>query len=75
MISEESILQKDAHRNSLVGEVMSPNPVIVGIDLSIAEARRRLTEVETLLVVENGLLLGLVSRMDLVHALRLNSIA
>ena len=54
---------------------MSPNPAIVGIDLSIAEARRRLTEVETLLVVENGLLLGLVSRMDLVHALRLNSIA
>lgn len=75
MISEESILQKGAHRNSLVGEVMSPNPAIVGIDLSIAEARRRLTEVETLLVVENGLLLGLVSRMDLVHALRLNSIA
>ena len=42
---------------------------------AVAEARRRLTEVEALLVVEEEFLVGLVSRMDLVRALRLNSIA
>jgi len=74
LVSEESILQKGAHRNGLVGQVMHTNPVIVDIGLSIIEARRRLTEVEALLVIENGILVGLVSRMDLVHALRVNSI-
>ena len=42
---------------------------------AVAEARRRLTEVDALLVIEGDLLVGLVSRMDLVKALRLNSIA
>jgi len=59
----------------LVGQVMHTNPAIVNIGLSVAEARRRLTEVEALLVVEGNCLVGLVSRMDLVRALRLNSIA
>ncbi|GIQ97175.1 MAG: hypothetical protein CM15mP3_02090 [Candidatus Poseidoniales archaeon] len=54
---------------------MHTNPAVVDIRLSVAEARRRLTEVEALLVVDSGLLVGLVSRMDLVRALRLNSIA
>ena len=40
----------------------------------VIEGRRRLTEVEVLLVVEGDILAGLVTRMDLVHALRLNSI-
>tara|TARA_B100001564_G_C20514301_1_gene612136 strand:+ start:367 stop:927 length:561 start_codon:yes stop_codon:yes gene_type:complete len=75
VVSEESILQKGAHRNGLVGQVMHTNPSIVDISLSISESRRRLTEVDVLLVVEQGFLVGLVSRMDLVNALRLNSIA
>ena len=54
---------------------MHTSPAIVDIGLSVSEARRRLTEVEALLVVEGDLLVGLVSRMDLVRALRLNSIA
>ena len=74
IVSEESILQKGAHRNGLVGRVMHPGPTIVDIGLSVIEARRRLTEVEVLLVVEGDILAGLVTRMDLVHALRLNSI-
>ena len=74
IVSEESILQKGAHRNGLVGQVMHPGPTIVDIGLSVSEARRRLTEVEALLVVEDDVLAGLVTRMDLVHALRLNSI-
>ena len=73
MISEESILQKDAHRNSLVGEVMSPNPAIVGIDLSIAEARK--TNRSRDAFSSRKWFVTWISRMDLVHALRLNSIA
>jgi len=75
LVSEDSILQKGAQRNGVVGQVMHRSPAIVSINLSVAEARRRLTEVEALLVVEGELLVGLVSRMDLVRALRLNSIA
>jgi len=75
IVSEDSILQKGAHRNGVVGQVMHTSPAIVDIGLSVSEARRRLTEVEALLVVEEDLLVGLVSRMDLVRALRLNSIA
>ena len=74
IVSEDSILQKGAHRNGVVGQVMHTSPEIVDISLSVAEAER-LTEVEALLVVEGDLLVGLVSRMDLVRALRLNSIA
>ncbi|DAC29439.1 MAG TPA: CBS domain-containing protein [Candidatus Poseidoniaceae archaeon] len=75
IISEDSLLQRGANRNGVVGQVMHTNPAVVDIGLSVAEARRRLTEVEALLVIEAGLLVGLVSRMDLVRALRLNSIA
>mgnify|MGYP006226656197 FL=1 len=75
IISEDSLLQRGANRNGVVGQVMHTNPAVVDIGLSVAEARRRLTEVETLLVTDAGLLVGLVSRMDLVRALRLNSIA
>jgi cystathionine beta-synthase len=75
IVSEDSILQKGAQRNGVVGQVMHTSPAIVDIGLSVSEARRRLTEVEALLVVEGDLLVGLVSRMDLVRALRLNSIA
>ena len=75
IVSEDSILQKGAQRNGVVGQVMHTSPAIVDISLSVSEARRRLTEVEALLVVEGNLLVGLVSRMDLVRALRLNSIA
>ena len=75
VVSEASILKKGAHRNGLVGQVMHTNPSVVDINLSILEARRRLTETDVLLVVEQNLLVGLVSRMDLVTALRVNSIA
>ena len=75
IISEDSLLQKGANRNGVVGQVMHTNPAVVDIGLSVAEARRRLTEVDALLVVDSGLLVGLVTRMDLVRAFRLNSIA
>ena len=68
IISEDSLLQKGAHRNGVVGQVMHTNPAVVDIGLSVAEARRRLTEVDALLVVDSGLLVGLVSRMDLVES-------
>ena len=75
IVAEESIVSQGSHRNGVVGQVMHTSPAIVDIRLSGAEARRRLTEVDALLVIEGDLLVGLVSRMDLVKALRLNSIA
>ena len=75
IVSEVSILQKGAYSNGGGGQVMHTSPAIVDIRLSVAEARRRLTEVDALLVIEGDLLVGLVSRMDLVKARRLNSIA
>ena len=74
IVSEGSLLQKGAHRTGLIEQVMDRNPAVVDISLSVAEARRRLVEVEALLVTEEDLLVGLVSRMDLVNALRLRSI-
>ena len=59
IISEDSLLQKGANRNGVVGQVMHTNPAVVDIGLSVAEARRRLTEVDALLVVDSGLLVGL----------------
>jgi CBS domain-containing protein len=74
IVSESSVLQKGAHRTGLVEQVMDRNPPVIDITLSVSEARRRLVEVEVLLVTEQDLLVGLVSRMDLVNALRLRSI-
>ena len=74
IVSESSVLQKGAHRTGLVEQVMDRSPAVIDVGLSVAEARRRLVEVEALLVTEQDLLVGLVSRMDLVNALRLRSI-
>ena len=74
IVSEGSLLQKGAHRTGLIEQVMDRNPAVVDISLSVAEARRRLVEVEALLITEEDLLVGLVTRMDLVNALRLRSI-
>ena len=74
IVSESSVLQKGAHRTGLVEQVMDRNPPVIDVSLSVSEARRRLVEVEVLLVTEQDLLVGLVSRMDLVNALRLRSI-
>jgi predicted transcriptional regulator len=74
LVSEGSLLQKGAHRTGLVEQVMDRNPAVVDIGLSVAEARRRLVEVDALLVTEQDILVGLVSKMDLVNALRLKSI-
>ena len=49
---------------------MQANAVIVNHDLSISEARELLTTEEALLITKNGRLIGLVSRMDIVRALR-----
>ena len=74
IVSESSLLQKGAHRTGLVEQVMERNPAVVDVGLSVTEARRRLVEVEALLITEQDLLVGLVTRMDLVNALRLRSI-
>ncbi len=74
IVSEGSLLQKGAHRTGLIEQVMDRNPAVVDVSLSVAEARRRLVDVDALLVTEHDYLVGLVSRMDLVHALRLKSI-
>ena len=74
IVSEGSLLQKGAPRTGLIEQVMDRNPAVVDVSLSVAEARRRLVDVDALLVTEHDYLVGLVSRMDLVHALRLKSI-
>ena len=68
-----TVIKKDKINSYTKEEVDSL--IDAAVDRAVAEARRRLTEVEALLVVEGDLLVGLVSRMDLVRALRLNSIA
>jgi predicted transcriptional regulator len=49
---------------------MQANAVVVNYDVSISEARELLTIEEALLVTKNGRLVGLVSRIDMVRALR-----
>jgi predicted transcriptional regulator len=53
-----------------VQSVMQANAVVVNYDVSISEARELLAIEEALLVTKNGRLVGLVSRIDMVRALR-----
>ena len=70
LVSEASLLTHGAQTTGSVRSVMQANAVVVNYDLSIAGARELLTTEEALLVTKNGRLIGLVSRIDMVRALR-----
>lgn len=70
LVSEASLLSFDAQITDSVQNVMQANAVVVNHDISISEARDLLSSKEALLVTKNGRLVGLVSRMDMVRALR-----
>jgi predicted transcriptional regulator len=70
LVSEASLLTRGAQTTGSVRSVMQANAVVANHDLSISEARELLTTEEALLITKNGRLVGLVSRMDMVRALR-----
>jgi predicted transcriptional regulator len=70
LVSEASLLTHGAQTTGSVRSVMRANAVVVNHDLSISEARELLTTEEALLITKNGRLIGLVSRIDMVRALR-----
>ena len=70
LVSEASLISHGAQTTGSVRSVMQANAVVVNHDLSISEARDLLTTEEALLITKNGRLIGLVSRMDIVRALR-----
>jgi CBS domain-containing protein len=65
------ILQGRASRDTLVGDVMTPDPITVSPEHSVDECLRIMTEhrIRHLPVVDQGRLLGLVSIGDLVNAI------
>ena len=70
LVSEASLLTHAAQTMGSVRSVMQANAVVVNYDVSISEARELLTAEEALLVTRDGRLVGLVSRIDMVRALR-----
>jgi len=70
LVSESSLLKGGVGKESFVDEVMRADYSMVDIDISVEEARRLLGEEEVLLVNRRGVLVGLVSRIDMVRALR-----
>ena len=70
LVSEASLLTHGAQTMGSVRSVMQANAVVVNYDVSISEARDLLTVEEALLVTRNGRLVGLVSIIDMVRALR-----
>ncbi len=72
LVSESSLLSQLGARQTRVDEVMRVDFTLVDVDESIGEARRLLHDREILLVSEKGELVGLVSRIDMIRALRRN---
>ena len=72
IVSESSLLSQVGARQTQVDEVMKVDFTLVDIDESIGEARRLLLDCEILLVCSKGELVGLVSRIDMIRALRRN---
>jgi predicted transcriptional regulator len=70
LVSEAGLLSYGAQTTGSVRSVMQANAIVVNYDLSISEARELLTTEEALLITKNGRLIGLVSRIDMVRALR-----
>ena len=50
-----------------VGKIMKSNPVIISKYLSIGEAKKRLEDEDCLLIAEDGNLLGLITRIDILR--------
>ena len=70
LVSEASLLAKGAQRTGQVKAIMATDLAIVAPSLSFVEARRRLDQEEALLICEEGELVGIVSRIDMIRALR-----
>ena len=73
LVSESSLLKENVSKNALVEEVMRVDFTLIDAEVSIGEARRLLDGSELLLVSQRGELVGLVSRIDMIRALRRDS--
>lgn len=70
LVSESTLLKENVSKNALVEEVMRVDFTLIDAEVSIGEARRLLDGSELLLVSQRGELVGLVSRIDMIRALR-----
>jgi len=68
IISEAVLLKEGVESETLVSTLMRHNPLIVRPNTTISEVRSRLTSEEVVLVVNEGELIGLVSRIDIIKA-------
>ena len=70
LIARRDLLSKDCPRDALVHEIASIDVVTIGPDASLVEALRKMTEEEVthLPVVEDGLLIGICTRADIVRS-------
>jgi CBS domain-containing protein len=59
------------HQAQRVGDVMTPHPLTVPVEMDLAEATDLLTStaIKSVPVLDGGRLVGMVSRRDVVHAL------
>ena len=69
LVSESTLLKENVSKNA-VEEVMRVDFTLIDAEVSIGEARRLLDGSELLLVSQRGELVGLVSRIDMIRALR-----
>jgi CBS domain-containing protein len=72
MIKRTGLLEESAHfHDRRVSDVMTPSPITVAPTSSLGEACRIIEErgIKRLPVVENGELVGIIARADLVRAL------
>ncbi|MGB7444600.1 MAG: CBS domain-containing protein [Coleofasciculaceae cyanobacterium] len=62
--------QKAATTNILLAQIMTPNPITVSPDTSLADVLMLLNQkdISRLPVVKNGLLVGIINRTDIIQA-------
>lgn len=67
IVSESNLLKRANDAKASVGKIMKSNPVIISKYLSIGEAKKRLEDEDCLLIAEDGNLLGLITRIDILR--------
>ena len=67
IVSESNLLKRANDAKVSVGKIMKSNPVIISKYLSIGEAKKRLEDEDCLLIAEDGNLLGLITRIDILR--------
>ncbi|MCH1541182.1 MAG: CBS domain-containing protein [Candidatus Poseidonia sp.] len=68
-LSEDDLLASSSPTAIEVQSIMRRQPPVVDVTTSVKEARRRLEEVDALWVLDVGILVGLVTRIDVIRTL------